>query len=99
MTEISLSNNLIDTDEETKVMNIKKSRGRPINPVRHLPNGKVNNNPLDPEYYKKYYHKRWCTPYTCGICGRNLANEQKIKQHENSAICQKAKKKLENVWV
>ena len=96
MTEITLSNNLIDTDEEV-IIKTKKPKGRPINPARHI-GGKVNNNPLDPEYYKKYYHRRFCVPYTCGICGRTLANEQKIKQHENSAVCQKAKKKLENVW-
>ena len=53
MTEISLSHNLIDTDEEIIVMNMKKSRGRPINPARHI-DGKNYNGPSDPEYYKNY---------------------------------------------
>jgi hypothetical protein len=97
MTEISLSNNLIDTDEE--IIAMEREKGRPTNPARHLPDGTYNKQCLDPEYGKKWYHKRYCVPYTCGICGRTLANDQKIKQHENSALCQKAKKKLENVWV
>ena len=97
MAENTLSNNLIDTDEE--IIALKKKRTKALNPARHLPDGKYDNKPLDKEYFKKYYHKKWCVPYTCGICGRTLANDQKIKQHENSAFCLKAKHKLENVLV
>ncbi len=87
-------NNLTDTDEELVIM--RRTR-LAYNPARHLPDGKYDSKPLDKEYFKKYYHKKYCVPYTCGICGRTLANDQKIKQHENSAVCQKAKKHLENV--
>ncbi len=81
----------------TDELAIKRRTRMAYNPARHLPDGRYDNKPLDPDYFKKYYHKKWCVPYTCGICGRTLANSQKIKQHENSAICLKAKHKLENV--
>ena len=97
MTEISSSNNLIDTDEEI-IIETEKPRGRPINPVRHRPDGTYNKQCLDPEYAKRWYHKRFCVPYTCGTCGRTLANDQTIKQHESTAVCPKANKKFENVW-
>ena len=87
-------NNPTDTDEELVIM--KRTR-MAYNPARYLPDGRYDNKPLDKEYFKIYYHKKWCVPYTCGICGRTLANDQKVKQHENSAVCQKAKKQLENL--
>jgi hypothetical protein len=87
-------NNLTGTDDE---LVIKRRTRMAYNPARHLPDGRYDNKPLDKEYFKKYYHNKWCVPYTCSICGRTLANDQKIKQHENSAICQGAKKQLENL--
>jgi hypothetical protein len=48
--------------------------------------------PVDPEYFKKYYHKHYgCNEYTCPICGKTLSNNQKIKRHETSKACQSAK--------
>ena len=93
MTEITLSNNLIDADEE--IIAMKRGKGRPINPARHI-DGKHYNGPLDPEHYKNYYHKNFRKEYCCGICGKTLQTSQLIKRHENSAFCLKARYKLEN---
>ena len=77
----------------------KRPKGRPINPARHLPDGKYNNNPLDPEYYKKYYHSYYCEPYTCSICGKTLANKQQVRRHEKTTACLKAKQQLDSKCV
>lgn len=54
-----------------------------------------NTKPSDPEYFKKYYHRHYgCNAYTCPICGKTLSNNQKIKRHENSKFCLKAKNVL-----
>jgi len=96
-----MTQELINTDSEEHIDNVveKRPRGRPINPARHLPDGRYNKEPLDPEYYKKYYHIRYCEKYTCGICGKTLANSQKVKSHEKSTFCLKAKQKLENMFL
>ena len=94
MAEISLSNNLIDTDEE--IIAMKRGKGRPKNPARHNPDGTYNKQCLDPEYGKHYYYKTYRKEYCCGICGKILTTNQKTKRHENSAFCLKAKSKLEN---
>lgn len=88
-------NFLNDSEEDIIIIMTKRSRGRPINPDRHLPDGSYNKQCLDPEYAKKYYYKTFRVNYTCTICGKELATNQKIKRHENSAFCLKAKLKLE----
>ena len=94
MTETNLSNTDSETNEEV-VIKIKNPRGRPINPDRHI-DGKYNNKPFDPEYFKKYYYKTFRKEYCCSICGKILETTQRIKRHEQSAFCLKAKYKLEN---
>ena len=89
---MTLSENI---EENITTTTNKRTRGRPINPARHLPDGSYNKRCLDPEYGKKYYYKTYRVNYTCSICGKELTTNQKIKRHENSAFCLKAKQKLE----
>ena len=89
---MTLSENI----EENITTTNKRPRGRPINPARHLPDGSYNKQCLDPEYYKNWYHKHYCVPYTCELCGRKLANNQKVKTHQASAVCKKTQYKLIN---
>ena len=92
---MSESNIDSETNEEV-VITIKRPRGRPINPIRHKPDGTYNKQCLDPEYGKNYYYKTYRKEYCCSICGKTLTTNQKIKRHENSVFCLKAKYKLEN---
>ena len=88
---------LTETESETNeevVITIKKSRGRPMNPDRHL-SEKYNGKPLDPEYYKKYYISKLKQNVCCSICGK-CTNIAHIRRHERSAFCLKVKYQLEN---
>ena len=57
--------------------------------LRWLQNGKYDKSPIDPEYYKKYYHRRYNIQCICEYCGKTLSNEQKISRHMLTARCQK----------
>ena len=91
---MSESNIDSETNEEV-VIKIKNPRGRPKNPDRHR-DGKCNNKPLDPGYYRDYYSKTFKKEYRCSICGKCLENTSQIKRHEKSAYCLRAKYKFEN---
>ena len=76
--------------KEEQIATLPKKRGRHIsNPDRWLANGKYNDHPLDPEYFKKYYREHFAHSHTCEICGTVLANTQKIQRHQNAKKCQK----------
>ena len=59
---------------------------RPRNPDRHLPDGKYNAKPLDPEYFKKYYHEAK-QPKECEMCGKIIASGSHMKRHRDSNKC------------
>ena len=64
-----------------------RRRGRPVTaPWRHKEDGTYDNNPCDPEYFKKYYHDKIKCKITCDICGR-LVGQQKIKRHQQTKVC------------
>lgn len=76
----------------TKIINNIDSDTKPS---RHLPDGKYNNKPLDEAYFRNYYQKNYSKEYTCLICGKQLNNIQKIKRHELSKFCLKARNTLD----
>ena len=89
MTSDLVLSELSESSVEEPSQKANKKRGAKItNPARWLPDGTYDNSLLDPEYYKKYYHRKYCTPYTCE-CGVKLCNEQKLKRHLLTARCQK----------
>ena len=59
---------------------------RPRNPERHLPDGKYNAKPLDPEYFKKFYHEAK-QPKECEMCGKIIASGSHMKRHRDSNKC------------
>jgi hypothetical protein len=59
-------------------------------PERWLDDGKYNK-PLDPDYFKKYWKEHYQKPAECIICGKILLCCDKLKRHEKSKQCQKAK--------
>lgn len=71
---------------------IKKKRGRPINPVRHSEDGKVYNGPLDPEYFKKYWARM--PRKQCEKCLR-IVLSGKMERHYKSTACTTSQKWLE----
>ena len=52
-----ISEVLTDSDTPNNEVIIKIRRTR-YNPDRHLPDGRYDSRPLDPEYRKKYYLKK-----------------------------------------
>ena len=63
---------------------------------RHNADGTYNNKPCDPEYFTKYWRERFQKEYICMHCDKKLMNTEKIKRHEMSHLCIKARnKKLE----
>ena len=59
---------------------------RPRNPERHKPDGTYNAKPLDPEYFKNYYHKAK-QPKECEVCGKVLASGSHMKRHRGTNKC------------
>ena len=64
-----------------------RKTGMILTPHRHLENGKYDNKPNDPEYFKKYYMEVLRCPYECEVCGRVIASKSKLKVHQNSNYC------------
>jgi hypothetical protein len=64
-------------------------------PERWLPDGKYNDKPLDPDYFKKYWREHSNKEYKCPICERVIFSCDKIKRHEKSKVCLRAQALLE----
>lgn len=47
---------------------------------------KYDNRPVDPEYYKKYYHRVHIIPVACPLCGA-VINGTKLKRHQSFKKC------------
>ena len=47
---------------------------------------KYDKRPLDPEYAKRYYHKREIIPLACPLCG-TVVNRTKMKRHQTGKRC------------
>jgi hypothetical protein len=76
---------------------IIKKRAVKNAPWRHNADGTYNNKPSDPEYFKKYWREHFKKEYICIHCDKKLLNTEKIKRHEMSHLCIKARnKKLES---
>ena len=57
---------------------------------RHLPNGKYNNKPLDPDYYKKYWKANLASvKVECPRCGV-LTGKCQSARHYSTKVCMKA---------
>ena len=59
---------------------------RAPNPSRKLANGKYDAKPLDPEYFKKYYH-RMKKAKECELCGKHIESGSHMKRHRESNKC------------
>ena len=91
MTE-SLEIEIIDIKAEPIIKERKYRRAE----WRHNLDGSYNNKPTDPEYFKTYWRTHYKKEYICPHCDKKLLNIEKIKRHELSHLCIKAKnKKLE----
>ena len=64
-----------------------RKTGMILNPDRHREDGTYITCPLDPEYYRNYYHQVIKKPYTCPHCNLTLASSQKVKRHEATGYC------------
>ncbi len=90
MTSDLVLSELSESSVEEPSQKANKKRGAKItNPARWLPDGTYDNSPLDPEYYKKYYHAKFGHQYTCEVCGSVLGSTQKINRHLSTKKCQK----------
>ena len=97
--------NMFIMSEDIPETESKKKGGRPSgvhtpwkvkkNPERWLPDGTYSFRPLDPNYFNKYWREHFAKPYTCGICNKTLMCCDKVKRHENSKKCQKARQASE----
>jgi len=80
-------------NEVEKVEEVKRKVGRPI--VAHwrhnAETGKYNNNPTDPEYYKKYYHEKLSVKVQCPLCFREVC-KMKLNRHQKFSLCLKNRK-------
>ena len=85
---------LTSIDTMTKTVNNTDSDESNEKQSRKMPDGTYNNKPIDPEYFKNYYRKHYSCQYTCLICGKELNNIQKIKRHEMTKFCLKARNTL-----
>ena len=64
---------------------------------RQLPDGTYDKKPLDPEYFKKYYHSHGLQIITCYRCGAECRKNY-LSKHLNATKCLKGLYKfLENV--
>ena len=81
----TISNEII---EEVEVNKIKRCRGRPQNPNRHLENGVYDAKPLDKNYFKNYYKNNLKTSdkIACPLCGRESSKLNLLK-HQKTTIC------------
>ena len=59
---------------------------------RYLEDGGYNNNPIDPEYFSKYYHLKRAIPTECTLCG-SMISKGKMFRHVKTRIC--ARKRVE----
>ena len=71
--------------EETPETEIPKRKYR-RNPDRHKPDGTYDNAPLDPDYFKNYYHNTK-KPTQCDVCGKLLASKNHMDRHKSSNKC------------
>ena len=89
------TNNLEIIEEQTETVFKKKglTGKQKIKrcPERWLADGKYNDRPLDPDYFTKYWKEHYQKPAECLICGKILLCCDKLKRHEKSKQCQKAK--------
>ena len=71
-------------NEEQEEIKIKRGRGRPKNADGvYAPKKK----PLDPEYFKKYYHRSSVSEVIeCELCTRHIVRRHILK-HQNSTRC------------
>ena len=60
---------------------------------RYNLDGTYNNKPTDPNYFKNYWRTHYKTEYICPSCDKKILNTEKIKRHELSHLCIKAKNK------
>ena len=51
--------------------------------------GKYNNNPISPTYYKDYYHEKLAVKVVCEFCGSTVNKQKLNSQHQQSKICLK----------
>ncbi len=51
-----------------------------------MPDGSYNAKPLDPEYFKNYYH-RSKEAIECEVCGKTLASGSHMKRHRATNHC------------
>lgn len=63
------------------------------NPARHLPDGTYNSKPLDPDYFRKYWHEKLTVHIDCPRCGKSTG-KGKIARHFKSAACIKITSEL-----
>ena len=73
------------TSTETSNETQQRTR-RPRNPDRHLADGAYNAKPLDPDYFKNYYHKSK-EPKECEVCGKTIASGSHMKRHRQTNHC------------
>ncbi len=79
------------TKEPYEKLKAGRKTGIILKPERHREDGSYVTGPLDPEYYKNYYHQVINQPYTCPHCNMNLASRQKIKRHEATTYCTRSR--------
>ena len=53
---------------------------------RKLPDGTYDKKPLDPEYFKKYYHSHGLQIITCYRCGAECRKKY-LSKHTNTTKC------------
>ena len=94
MSEISNNNLSFEFKRSGRPKGIHTPWAVKKNPDRWLPDGKYSYQPLDPQYFNKYWREHFAKPYTCSICNKTLLCCDKIKRHENTKKCQKARASL-----
>ena len=55
---------------------------------RKLPDGTYNIKPLDPDYFKKYYHKQGSELATCCYCGIECRKNYMFR-HRKTSKCER----------